>query len=79
MLNSGKFNEYMEIAKPNLPKDPRHEEKIKAWRKSFAVTEKLQGFSDEVKRAIHANPDGYITLVGYYVHIKSLINRLESN
>lgn len=79
VLNSGKFNEYMEIAKPNLPNDPRREEKIKAWENSFNVTKKLQGFTKDVKIAIDASPEGYITLVGYYGYIQSLIKRLESD
>ena len=79
VLNSGKFNEYMDIAKPNLPNDPRREEKIKAWENSFNVTKKLQGFTKDVKIAIDASSDGYITLVGYYAYISSLINRLESD
>lgn len=79
VLNSGKFNEYMEIAKPNLPDDPRREEKIKAWEDSFNVTKKLQKFTENVKNAIDQSDAGYITLVGYKVHIYGLINALESN
>lgn len=79
VLNSGKFNEYMNIAKPNLPDDPRADEKIKAWEKSFNVTKKLQEFTKGVKNAIDASSDGYITLVGYYVHIIGLIKKLESD
>ena len=79
VLNSGKFNEYMKIVKPNLPNDPRADEKIKAWEKSFNVTKKLQEFTKGVKTAIDASSVGYITLVGYYVHIIGLINKLESD
>jgi len=78
VLNSGKFNVYMKIIKPNLPNDPKAEEKIKAWENSFNVTKKLQDFAKGVKNQIDAG-DGYITLVGYFAHISGLISRLESD
>lgn len=80
ILNSGTFNEYMQIIKPNLPEDdPQAEEKIRAWEKSFSVTKKLQEFAKDVKNQIDSSDGGYITLIGYFAPIGGLISRLESD
>jgi hypothetical protein len=80
LLNSGKFNQYMHIIKPNFPDDdPRAAEKIKAWENSFNVTQKLQEFTNDVKNQIVESGDGYITLVGYFAPISGLIRKLESD
>ena len=79
VLNDGNFDEHMNIAKPNIPTDADYDEKIKAWKKAFEVANKIQGFTKDVKTAIDASPTGFITSVGYYAYIISLINRLESN
>ena len=79
VLNDGDFDEYMNIAKPNIPTDTDYDEKVKAWKKAFEVANKIQGFTKDVKIAIDASPARFITSVGYYSYIISLINRLESN
>ena len=79
VLNDGDFDEYMNIAKPNIPTDADYDEKIKAWKKAFKIANKIQGFTKDVKIAIDASPGKFITSVGYYAYIISLINRLESN
>ena len=80
ILNSGKFNEYMNIAKPQLPPDDHNaEEKIKSWEDSFNVTSKLQKFAKDVQNQIDHSEHGYITLVGYFGPISGLISKLKSN
>lgn len=46
---------------------------------SFNVTKKLQGFTKDVKIAIDASSNDYITLVGYFAYMSGLISRLESD
>ncbi len=80
VLNSDHFDEYMNIAKPNIKDDdPEYDEKIKSWKKAFDFANKIQGFTKDVKKAIDANPKKFITGTGYYSYIISLIKRLESN
>ena len=79
VLNGGDFDEYMNIAKPNIPTDTDYDEKIKTWKKAFEIANKIQVFTKDVKKAIDVSPRRFITSVGYYAYIISLINTLESN
>ncbi len=85
VLNSNEFNEYMEIAKPNIPNDPDYAQKLRAWEKAFDFVRKIRAFISDVEDKIDKNIGsdgkklGHLTGVGYHGCVMNLIGHLESN
>lgn len=85
VLNSDSFDEYMEIAKPNVTNDPDYAEKISSWETAFDFVRKIRAFILDVENKIDENigSDGkkidYLTGVGYHACVMNLIGHLESN
>lgn len=76
VLHSDKFDKYMEIAKPNLPNDSEHDEKMKKWNMAFDFVKILREWAKDVAKKID-DGGGRISGPGYNAHIYFLIKKLE--
>ena len=75
-FNSSKFEEMMNIAKPNLSSnDPNYDKKIKAWENAFTFPQKLKSFGKELETLLEKN-DGKIPIGIFYIAVDNLIRSL---